>query len=69
MSFCSPLVHITYIVVEISSTPTLFWGSLWFKILTMRCYSAFLMFFSVPTAKFWSTAQLCQHPFHFIIRL
>jgi len=45
MSFCTPLVHITYIEVEISSTPTLLWGSLWFRICTMRCYSAFLMFF------------------------
>jgi len=33
MSFCNPLVHISYIVVEISSTPTFLWGSLWFKIL------------------------------------
>jgi hypothetical protein len=28
----NPLVHITYIVVEIHSTATLLWGSLWFKL-------------------------------------
>jgi len=45
MSFCNPLVHITSIVVEISSTPVLLWESLWFKIWTVHCYSVILMFF------------------------
>jgi len=46
MSFCNQLVHITYIVVEISSTPALLSGGLRFKIWARHCYSEFICFLS-----------------------